>query len=73
MRGPRLRQAPGRDLTPRRLPSGKWVGCRHLTPRVEFDPHLQSGTWVGPSLVGFNADKAERAHDPAVGYTPHYH
>jgi hypothetical protein len=59
VRGPRLRQAPGRDLTPRRLPSGKFIGCRHLNARGES--------------IGFDARKAAKAHDPAVGYTPHYH
>jgi hypothetical protein len=59
VRGPRLRHGSGRDLTPRRLPSGKSIGCRHLNARGE--------------PVGFDARKAAKAHDPAVGFVAHYH
>jgi hypothetical protein len=58
MRGPKLRQAPGRDLTPRRLPSGRYLGCRHLVYGKSF---------------GFNADKAEQAHDVGAGFVTHKH
>ena len=73
MRAPRLLQAPGRDLTPRQLPSGKWLNCRHLAPKVEFEPLTQSGTWAGPSLVGFSPTKAQKAGDPTFGLVAHYH
>jgi hypothetical protein len=44
---------------PRQLPSGRWLGCRHLKSSGE--------------LIGFDARKAAKAKDPSAGYTGHYH
>lgn len=51
---------PGVDpFKPRQLPSGRWVGCRHLK--------------ANGRLVGFNGKKAQEANDPVAGLVSHYH
>lgn len=59
MKGPKPKQEAGPDLTPRRLPSGKFIGCRHLNSRGE--------------PAGFDPRKAARAKDPAFGFVAHWH
>jgi hypothetical protein len=53
-----MREARGRDRTPRQLPSGKFLGCRHL---------------VDGKIVGFDPRKAHKLRDPAQGFVAHYH
>jgi hypothetical protein len=58
VRGPRPKREDGPVLAPRRLPSGRWLNCRHL---------------VRGEAVGFNPLKARQAKGPDFAYTAHWH